>query len=324
MVVNRTPAFWERYRLQIAATLGLVALQFALIVTLLLNRLQRQRAERALAVSEQNARRHRDELERVNRISTLGEMTTSIAHEVNQPLFAIVSNAQTGLRLLSREHPDMQELGEALEDIANDGNRAANVIDRVRSLTHKQQPQRSHLAVNDVVREVLALIAPNAEARGIVIQQELTAGLPAVEGDPIQLQQVILNLLINGAQAMRNNQPGTRELIVRTAMYKGSVCLTVQDNGLGLVDDQVKRIFDPFFTTKIGGIGMGLSINRSIVEAHKGRIWATQNPDRGATFHVTLPTVNCDVMDDESLRIDSSMVGSQWSGSDKQLVAGLP
>jgi signal transduction histidine kinase len=289
IVLNRVPTFWERYGWQLGAICGLISLPLTLGVALLLSRQRRRHAEQALEASRHDVLRQRDQLARVSRIATVEEMSTSIAHEVNQPLSAIVSNARAALRMLAQQGHDTKEIIAALEDIAKDGNRAADILERVRSLTQKQQQTLAPLDLNEVVRNVLRLARPDAKARGIVIRQQLQDGLPHVNGDPIELQQVILNLLINGAQAMRDVAPNMRELTIRTAVDNGVVHLSVQDCGVGLDEDQIDRVFAPFFTTKPSGIGMGLSISNSIIEAHDGRIWATKNPERGATFHVTLP-----------------------------------
>ena len=290
----RTPTFWESYHWLIVAVCTIVVLQAGLIASLLVNRLRRRRAEQSLAASQAIARRHGNELARVNRVTTVGELATSLAHEVNQPLSAIVSNAQAAMRLLGQSPPDTEEVAAALHDIANDGNRAAGILNRVRSLARKEQPTLETLELNQVVREVLGLAAPDAENRGILIHEKLDNALPSIMGDKIGLQQVILNLLINAAQAMEDVAPELRHITVHTTHDDRSVQLTVEDCGVGLDDGQLSRIFDPFYTMRTGGIGMGLSISRSIVESHGGEIRATQNANRGATFHVSLPIASPD------------------------------
>jgi signal transduction histidine kinase len=209
-------------------------------------------------------------------------------------LDAIVSNAQAALRLLQQSPTDNEEVAAALHDIANDGHRAAGIISRVRSLARKERPIFEPLKLNEAVRDVLRLAAPDAENRGVVIGQEFDDAMPTFIGDKIAIQQVILNLLINAAQAMQDVGSESRQITVRTAHDAGFVDLTVEDGGVGLEDDQLRRIFDPFFTSRPGGIGMGLSISQSIVQSHGGEIWATQNADRGATFHVRLPIASFD------------------------------
>ena len=292
ILLYREATFWESYRWLIIATLTIVLLQSGLISLLVVNRLRRHRAEQALKASQDAARRQRDELARVNRVTTVGELSTSIAHEVNQPLSAIVSNAQAAMRLLQQTPPDTEEVAAALQDIANDGNRAAGILNRVRSLARREQPTRVPLDLNEIVRDVLRLAAPDAETRRVVIHEVLVDTLPSIAGDEIELQQVILNLLINATQAMQDVEPESRQITVRTTHDEGAVLLEVQDCGVGLDDDQLTCIFNAFYTVRPGGIGMGLSISQSIVESHGGKIWATQNPDRGATFHVRLPAAS--------------------------------
>ena len=285
---------WERYPGRIVAAITIIVFQTALIVVLVVQIRQRRIAEQLRLASQQIAQRQRDELARVNRITTIGELSTSIAHEVNQPLSAIVSNAQAAMRLLRQSPTDTEEVAAALHDIANDGNRAAGIINRVRSLARKEQPISEPLELNEEVREVLRLAAPDAENRGVVINQEFDDALPSIIGDKIEIQQVILNLLMNAAQAMQDVNPESRHITVRTTHDARFVQLTIEDGGVGLADDQLRRIFDPFFTTRSGGIGMGLSISQSIIESHEGKIWATQNADRGATFHVRFPIPSSD------------------------------
>jgi C4-dicarboxylate-specific signal transduction histidine kinase len=221
----------------------------------------------------------------------MGEMATSIAHEVNQPLFAIVSNGQTAKRLLDRQQPDVDEVREALTDIVNDGNRASDIIKHVRSLVRKEQPATEQLDLNRVAHEAIQFIEPEIRKRGLTLKTDLAEDLPQVMGSSIEIQQVILNLIINGAQAMRDSDYEPRELLVRTALENGSVELAVEDGGIGFDEEVGGRLFEPFFTTKATGTGMGLAINRTIIEAHGGRIWAKSNSERGATFYFRLPAL---------------------------------
>ncbi len=288
---------WERYPGRIVAAITIIGFQTALIAMLVVQIRQRRIAEQLRLASQHIAQRQRDELARVNRLTTVGELSTSIAHEVNQPLAAIVSNAQAAMRLLRQSPSDTEEVASALHDIANDGNRAAGILNRVRSLVRKEQPISEPLELNEEVREVLRIAAPDAENRGVVIHQEFDDALPLIIGDKIAIQQVILNLLNNAAQAMQDVNPESRQITVRTTHDARFVRLTIEDGGVGLADDQLPRIFDPFFTTRSGGIGMGLSISQSIIESHEGKIWATQNADRGATFHVRFPIPSPDALD---------------------------
>lgn len=297
---------WERYPGRIMSALTLMALQTTLIVLLLVQIRRRRIAERSRLASQEDARRQRDELARVNRVMTVGELSTSIAHEVNQPLSAIVSNAQAAVRLLQRSPPDTEEVAIALQDIANDGNRAAGILNHVRSLARKEQPTRVPLDLNDVVRDVLRLAASDADNRGIVICEVLDDAIPSIKGDEIGLQQVILNLLVNAAHAMQDVGHKSRRIVVRTSHDTAAVLLEIEDSGIGLQDEQLNQVFDAFYTKRPGGIGMGLWICQAIIESHEGRIWATQNASSGATFHVRLPAVSsaeCGFTDDQTAGI---------------------
>jgi C4-dicarboxylate-specific signal transduction histidine kinase len=242
--------------------------------------------------AEEKARDYLRQLARVNRASSMGEMATSIAHEVNQPLFAIVSNAQTAKRLLDREQPDIAEVREALGDIVSDGNRASTIIDHVRSRVRNERHTPKQLDLNQIALEAIQFIGPEIRQRGLTMRADLADDLLPVRGNAIELQQVILNLIINGAQSMPGTTDDSSELLLRTSAQNGYVELAVEDRGVGLDEDLADRIFEPFFTTKPQGTGMGLAINRTIIEAHGGRIWATPNDDRGATFHFRLPSMS--------------------------------
>ncbi len=241
--------------------------------------------------AEEKANDYWQQLSRLNRAASLGEMATSIAHEVNQPLFAIVGNAQIAQRLLKQDEPDMEEVCAALGEIVGDGNRAASIIDNIRSLVRKERHTTEPLDLNQVALDAIEFITPEVRKRGLVLKTELADSLPAINGNYIELQQAILNLVINGAQAMGNANNGSNELVLQTTAQDGFVELAVKDHGVGIEPDQVDRMFEPFYTTKTQGTGMGLAINRSIIEAHHGRIWATPNSSSGATFRFQLPTV---------------------------------
>jgi len=230
------------------------------------------------------------ELAHAIRLTTLGEMTASIAHEVNQPLAAVVTHAEACLRWLERETPDLDEVREAVESIVKDGKRAGEVIRRVRGLAHKTATQKTPLDVNDVVREVVALVEHELLSRRVSLRMELTPALPAVLADRVQLQQVIINLMMNGIEAMQAVTDRPRDLVIRSCQdEKHEVLLSVQDRGTGISAESADRLFKAFFTTKSSGMGMGLSICRSIIEAHGGRVWAVPNVPHGAAFHFTLP-----------------------------------
>ncbi len=241
--------------------------------------------------AEHEAQAGLQQLAHAARVSTLGELTAALAHELKQPLTAILSNAQAGERFLSAESPNLQELGEILADIIKDDRRAAEVIRRLRTLLSKgTQVKTEILNLNQVIADVLPLVRSDAIIRGVTITTEFDSRLPAVNGDRIQLQQVILNLLLNGAEAMTRCRPDDRTMVVRTARHSSkSVVLSVQDCGVGVTEENLEQLFTPFYTTKTHGMGMGLSIARSIILLYEGRLWATKNPDRGATFWFTLP-----------------------------------
>jgi PAS domain S-box-containing protein len=244
---------------------------------------ERKRAEEAL-------RQTQAELAHVTRVMTIGALTASIAHEVNQPLAAVVTNGNACLRWLAREVPDLAEARAAVERIIREGNRASAVIRRMRALAQKTDPQAAWLDLNDVIREVITLMHSEVRQQRVALWADLAATLPPVLGDRIQLQQVILNLVINGIEAMAAVTERPRELLIRSHQHESDqVLVAVRDAGIGLDPQQMVRLFDAFFTTKPGGMGMGLAISRTIIEAHGGRLWATPNNGPGATLQFTLP-----------------------------------
>ena len=233
--------------------------------------------------------RLREQLAHTARVSTMGEVVASIAHEVNQPLFAIVSNARAAGALLSRDVPDLAELGAALEDIVQDANRASAIIARVRSFLQRKPTEHLPLGVNSVVETVKTLVGPELSRRRLRLELDLATSLPMVRGDPVQLQQLLVNLLMNGAEAMESVDPAHRILEVRTAADGDRVRFDVVDRGPGIDREARERLFDPFFTTKANGLGMGLAICKSIVEAHGGRIQPRQGGTAGTTMQIWLP-----------------------------------
>jgi signal transduction histidine kinase len=228
------------------------------------------------------------------RIKTLGELTASIAHEVNQPLGAVLANAEACLRWLDRETPDLDAVRRSVEWIIDDGKRASEVIRRVRALAKKTEIEKVPLDVNDVVREVVALVQRELANHRVSLRMELAPALPLILGDRVQLQQVMINLVMNGIEAMQSVTDRPRELVVRSGQDEpGQALISVADWGVGIAAENVDGLFNPFFTTKSSGMGMGLSICRSIIESHGGRLWATATVPHGATFQFTLP-VNAD------------------------------
>jgi C4-dicarboxylate-specific signal transduction histidine kinase len=232
----------------------------------------------------------RTELARAARITTIGELTASIAHEVNQPLAAVVANADACVAWLSREQPDLVEARAAADRATQGATKASEVIARIRSLLTKATPEKSRVQLNQVIKETGALAAGQASRSHVAIELELSSNLPFVLGDSIQLQQVVLNLLMNGIEAM-TNVTDPRTLVIRTETQSGGqIRVSVEDSGIGISADVMPRLFEPFFTTRAKGMGMGLPISRSIIEAHGGRLWAEPNGSRGAIFQFTLPS----------------------------------
>jgi NO-binding membrane sensor protein with MHYT domain len=256
-----------------------VILAFALIASLS----EQKRAEEAL-------RRAQADIAHVNRVTTMGELTSSLAHEVNQPIAAAVINAGACLRWLDGDTPNLEEARASAMRIVENGTRAAEIISRIRLLFKKGALQRELVDVNKVIREIIDLLRGEATRFSISVRTELAADLPQVMGDRVQLQQVMMNLIVNSIDAMKDVH-GTRELALKSQRAENEqIIVCVSDTGVGLPPQQADQIFNAFFTTKLHGIGVGLSISRSIVESHSGRLWAADNSPRGASFHVILPT----------------------------------
>jgi signal transduction histidine kinase len=242
---------------------------------------------------EEEMRRLREEYTHIARVSAMGELTASLAHELKQPLAAIRSNAQAAQRFLTEDKPDIDEIHEILKDIVSDNRRADDVIAKLRSLMRKGTLQITELDINELVRDILPLINSHHIGGNIRVELQLDESIAHVSGDPVQLQQVILNLILNSTEAVTNLEVDRRVIIVRTSPHDGeSVLLSVIDNGPGIDDKSISRLFEAFYTTKNEGLGMGLAISRTIIEEHRGRLWASNNPDRGATFSFTIPTFN--------------------------------
>jgi C4-dicarboxylate-specific signal transduction histidine kinase len=248
--------------------------------------LERKRAEEALHQAQA-------ELAHATRVTTLGELAASIAHEINQPLAAIIADANACLHWLDADRPDLDSVRGALAAVAEDGDRAAEVISRIRALLSRSSVAHERCDLARVIREVHPLVRPELGRYGITLEMFLAKDVPAVMGDRIQLQQVFLNLLVNAVEASREVAPERRRLTLHsTVEYRDDgpwAVVRVQDGGVGLRESEPARLFEAFYTTKPGGLGMGLSISRSIIEGHGGRLWATANADHGTTFHFTLP-----------------------------------
>lgn len=242
--------------------------------------------------AEAEGLRQRQELAHLSRVTMLGELSGSLAHELNQPLTAILSNAQAAQRFLAKDNVDLHEVSDILGDIVEQDQRAGEIIRRLRVFLKKDEIQQMRLDVNDLVQEVLKLMRVDLVNQSVAAYTELAPVLPVVNGDRVQLQQVLLNLLMNACDAMNCNARADRQMVVRTELSAGKdVCLSVSDCGAGLAPEKPEQVFEPFFTTKTQGLGLGLSICRTIITAHGGKLWAANNPQRGATFRFTLPAV---------------------------------
>jgi C4-dicarboxylate-specific signal transduction histidine kinase len=264
-----------------------------------------------LMLASEALREAQAELAHVNRVTTMGQLAASIAHEVNQPLAASVTNAHAGLRWLGLQPPNLEEVREALAAIVTDSNRASDVINRMRALIKKAPARKDGLQINEVILEVTALMRGELVKSGVSLNTQLAQGLPLIQGDRVQLQQVLVNLIMNAVEAMGSVNHGSRKLLIGTgADEAGRIRISVQDSGPGLNPQIFDRVFDPFYTTKADGMGMGLSICRSIIEAHDGRIWASAMPGSGSTFNVSLPGA----VDKATALIGAPVAETLWSG----------
>lgn len=281
-VLFREPSAWERYRWQVAIVSLVVAFQSILIAGLLYERRRRQFAE-------VEARERMAELAHFNRYSMAGELTASIAHELNQPLASILVNTESAALMLERPSPDVMELKEILSDIRRDDQRAGEVIRRLRSLLQRAPFETRKIDLNDAVRESIDLVSGFVHAKGVSVDATFATGGLTVLGDRIQLQQVLLNLIVNAADAMQHLEESQRKIVVRTARNRDFAEIEIADSGPGIMAGKVSEIFEPFYTTKPNGMGMGLSIARTIVEAHGGEISAENRAGQGALFRITLP-----------------------------------
>jgi PAS domain S-box-containing protein len=241
---------------------------------------------------ERDTARQRNELAHLSRVTMLGELSGSLAHELNQPLMAILSNAQAAQRFLAREEPELQEVKSILKDIVDEDKSACEVIYRLQQLFRMGEVQQQPLEVNDVVREVMKLLNSDLVNHMVSVQTELGSGLPRVRGDRVQLQQVLINLIMNACDAMGDVSRGDRKLAITTEFGNGDgVHVSVADRGCGIPPDRMESVFEPFVTAKKQGMGLGLTVCRTIVLAHGGKLWAANNSNGGATFHLTLPAL---------------------------------
>jgi signal transduction histidine kinase len=283
-ILFRKPPFWVQYRIEVILIALIVLLQAAVIALLL-----RQRHVRRLAQVE--AERQRVELAHASRLSMVGELSASIAHEINQPLSAIHMNASVGEEMLGRANPRLEELKEILGDIRRDDERASEVIRKLRELLQKRPVEMREIDINETLNGVLQSLSLTARHRDLFIRTEPGAGLPKIRGDRVQIQQVVMNLVMNAIEAMGDSPPERRTVVVSTTERpEGWIEVAVSDGGHGVAPAAVASLFDPFFTTKQQGMGLGLSISRTIVQAHGGRIWVESKPD-GATFRFAIPVV---------------------------------
>ena len=257
--------------------------------------------------AEEQTAHHRNEIAHLSRVTTLGELSGSIAHELSLPLSAILSNAQAAQRVLAHGGADLAEVREILNDIVSEDQRAGEVIQRLRQWLKKGEVQQHSLRINEVVEDVLKLIHGDLVNQHVTVDVELGRNLPFVTGDPVQLQQVLLNLVVNACDAMTDCDAPTRRLLIRTGIENGSaVIVSVTDQGWRIPEEKMEQIFEPFFTTKEKGMGLGLSVCRTIITAHRGKLWATNNADRGATFHFSLPIGKSD---------GEAVITNNWKGS---------
>jgi PAS domain S-box-containing protein len=245
--------------------------------------------------AEREAQEQRRQLAHLMRVATLGEIAGALAHEVRQPLTAILTNAQAALRFLTRVPPNLDEVTAALDEIVRNDKRAADVVQRLRVLLKRGEIEWQVVDLNELAQEVLDLDRSDLQARSVTVARQFARALPAIRGDRVQLHQVLLNLIINACEAMNENETAERQLLIATAQMDGFVALSVTDRGVGILPDAAAHLFEPFFTSKPQGLGLGLSICRTIVQDHGGRLWATNNADRGATFHLALPVFSPDL-----------------------------
>jgi C4-dicarboxylate-specific signal transduction histidine kinase len=263
-------------------------------VAFVLDLTERKRAEEA----------HRElesELAHMNRLSVMGELAASLAHEVKQPIAAARNNASAALNFLDKQPPDLGEVREALGCIVDDADRAGAIIDRIRDHIKKAPPRKERFDLNEAISEVIVLARSEIAKNGVSVQTRLTEGLFPVQGDRVQVQQVVLNLILNAVEALSSVDEGARELLINTEQSRtNGVLVAVRDSGPGIDPENIERVFEAFYTTKSSGVGMGLSICRSIIDAHGGRLWAEANEPRSSVFQFTLPSAEKELMNPAS------------------------
>ena len=281
-ILFRRPTAWDQYRWQILAAAAVLLLQAAMITGLLYEHRRRRNAEI-------ETRQRMSELAQLNRQATAGELSASIAHELNQPLGAILNNTESASIILNSPSPDLEEIKTIVDEIRRDDQRATEVIRRLRQLLGKSAIEAQDIDLNETVSEVFEFLAVQAAVRDVMLKSKLAQGPLRVSGDRIQLQQVVVNLVVNGMESVVGANNGRREVTSSTSVDEASATISIANSGPGVPSDKLKAIFEPFFTTKGDGMGMGLSIARTIVEAHGGRIWAENHTAGGAVFHVSLP-----------------------------------
>jgi C4-dicarboxylate-specific signal transduction histidine kinase len=277
--------------LELLASQAAISLEHAqLYAALQQENMERKRAEEELRRSEASLREAQSELARVIRLTTMGEMAASIAHEINQPLAGIVTNANATLRWLAGDSPNLAEAREAIRRIVRDGSRAGDVTKRIRALFTKTRAAKEPVDINEAIAEVVVFTESEMRRNRVLLKMDMAAELPSIMGDRVQLQQVVLNLILNGIESMSSVEDHPRELVIRTrrGQVDDQVSVAVQDSGIGLDPTSSEKIFEAFQSTKEDGLGLGLSISRTIVEGHGGRIWAVSNDGPGATFQFTL------------------------------------
>jgi C4-dicarboxylate-specific signal transduction histidine kinase len=242
--------------------------------------------------AEVEAREARSELAHANRVAAMGQLSASIGHEISQPLSGVITNAETGLLWLKTESPNVQEAVGAFSRVVRDGKRASEIVNRIRALVKKAPPQKDILHINEAIREVVVLTRSEAAKNGVLIETQLGSKLPPIQGDRVQLQQVILNLVVNAVDAIGGQKAGPREVLIETGQTESdAILVSVRDTGPRLDPANIERMFDAFYTTKADGLGLGLSICRSIIDAHGGKLWATPGVPQGAVFQFTLSGV---------------------------------